>query len=139
MIDEGVVTGIMSSHVVNSQLDDSMLPATLSKKTLTTVLREFSGLPIEIPKAKRIEKLKSRRHTSHIWISKEGLISIEDRLFNMENIRNIIYDKRVADPQIVISLKADESARMELVSGIHNELRKADALKLNYSTKTSLD
>ncbi len=106
---------------------------------VTTVLREFSGLPIEIPKAKRIEKLKSRRHTSHIWISKEGLISIEDRLFNIENVRNIIYDKRVADPQIVISLKADESARMKLVSGIHNELRKADALKLNYSTKTSLD
>ena len=106
---------------------------------VTTVLREFSGLPIEIPKAKRIEKLKSRRHTSHIWISKEGLISIEDRLFNIENVRNIIYDKRVADPQIVISLKADKSARMELVSGIHNELRKADALKLNYSTKTSLD
>ena len=106
---------------------------------VTTVLREFSGLPIEIPKAKRIEKLKSRRHTSHIWLSKEGLISIEDRLFNMENIRNIIYDKRVADPQIVISLKADESARMGLISGIHNELRKADALKLNYSTKTSLD
>ena len=106
---------------------------------VTTVLREFSGLPIEIPKAKRIEKLKSRRHTSHIWISKEGLISIEDRLFNIENVRNIIYDKRVADPQIVISLKADEAVRMELVSGIHNELRKADALKLNYSTKTSLD
>ena len=106
---------------------------------VTTVLREFSGLPIEIPKAKRIEKLKSRRHTSHIWISKEGLISIEDRLFNIENVRNIIYDKRVADPQIVISLKADESVRKELVSGIHNELRKADALKLNYSTKTSLD
>ena len=106
---------------------------------VTTVLREFSGLPIEIPKAKRIEKLKSRRHTSHIWLSKEGLISIEDRLFNIENIRNIIYDKRVADPQIVISLKADESARMGLISGIHNELRKADALKLNYSTKTSLD
>ena len=106
---------------------------------VTTVLREFSGLPIEIPKAKRIEKLKSKRHTSHIWVSKEGLISIEDRLFNIENVRNIIYDKRVADPQIVISLKADESARMKLVSGIHNELRKADALKLNYSTKTSLD
>ena len=106
---------------------------------VTTVLREFSGLPIEIPKAKRIEKLKSRRHTSHIWISKEGLISIEDRLFNIENVRNIIYDKRVADPQIIISLKADEEARMKLVSGIHNELRKADALKLNYSTKTSLD
>ena len=106
---------------------------------VTTVLREYSGLPIEIPKAKRIEKLKSKRHTSHIWISKEGLISIEDRLFNMKNVRNIIYDKRVADPQIVISLKADEQARMGLIAGFHNELRKADALKLNYSTKMSPD
>jgi len=106
---------------------------------VTTVLKEYSGLPVNLPKAKRIEKLKSKRPTSHIWISKEGLISIEDRLFNIENVRNIIYDKRVADPQIVISLKADELAKMELVSGIHNELRKADALKLNYSTKTSLD
>ena len=40
---------------------------------VTTVLREYSGLPISLPKAKRIEKLKSKRHTSHIWVSKEGL------------------------------------------------------------------
>jgi len=42
---------------------------------VTTVLREYSGLPVELPRAKRIEKLKSKRHTSHIWVSKEGLIS----------------------------------------------------------------
>ena len=106
---------------------------------VTTVLREFSGLPIELPKAKRIEKLKSKRHTAHIWVSKDGLISIEDRLFEMENVRNIMYDKRISDPQIVTSMKADEQARMSIISGIHNELRKADALKLNYSTKTAIN
>ena len=106
---------------------------------VTTVLREYSGLPIELPKAKRIEKLKSKRHTAHVWVSKDGLISIEDRLYNLKNVRHIMYDKRVSDPQIVISLKADEQARMGIISGIHNELRKADALKLNYSTKTSVD
>ena len=72
---------------------------------VTTVLREYSGLPVQLPKAKRIEKLKSKRHTSHIWISKEGLISIDDRLFNIEDIANIIYEKRASDPQIVILLK----------------------------------
>ena len=50
-----------------------------------------------------------------------------------------MYDKRATDPQLVVSLKADKEARMGLVSGIHNELRKADALKLNYSTKTAVD
>ena len=106
---------------------------------VTTVLREYSGLPINLPKAKRIEKLKSKRHTTHIWISKEGLISIEDKLFSVNDVRHVMYDKRSSDPQLVVSLKSDEEARMGLVSGIHEELRKADALKLNYSTKTEID
>ena len=103
---------------------------------VTTVLREYSGLPVTLPKAKRIEKLKSKRHTSHIWVSKDGLISIDDRLFAVDDVAKIMYDKRSADPQVVVSLKADEEAKMELVSKIHEKLRDADALKLNYSTKT---
>ena len=103
---------------------------------VTTVLREYSGLPVTLPKAKRIEKLKSKRHTSHIWVSKDGLISIDDRLFAVDDVAKIMYDKRSADPQVVVSLKADEEAKMELVSEIHEKLREADALKLNYSTKT---
>jgi len=106
---------------------------------VTTVLKEYSGLPISLPKAKRIEKLKSKRHTSHIWVSKDGLISIEDKLYASEGIRHVMYEKRVADPQLVISLKADERAKMGLISAIHGELRKADALKLNYSSKTAVD
>ena len=106
---------------------------------VTTVLREYSGLPIALPKAKRIEKLTSKRHTSHIWVSKDGLISIEDKLYASDGIRHVMYEKRVADPQLVISLKADERAKMGLISEIHGELRKADALKLNYSSKTAVD
>jgi len=106
---------------------------------VTTVLREYSGLPISLPKAKRIEKLTSKRHTSHIWVSKDGLISIEDKLYASDGIRHVMYEKRVADPQLVISLKADERAKMGFISAIHGELRKADALKLNYSSKTAVD
>ena len=102
---------------------------------VTTVLREYSGLPISLPKAQRIEKLESKRHTAHIWVSKDGLISIEDKLFNEDDVRHIMYEKRASDPQLTVSLKADLAARMETISNIHNELRKADALKLNYSTK----
>ena len=106
---------------------------------VTTVLREYSGLPVELPKAKRIEKLKSKRHTSHIWISKEGLVSIQDKVHSVENVRHVMYDTRAADPLLTVSLKADKSAKMGLISNIHNELRKADALKLNYSTKTAVE
>ena len=55
---------------------------------VTTVLREYSGLPISLPKAKRIEKLKSKRHTAHVWVSKDGLISIEDKIYNDKILNN---------------------------------------------------
>ena len=106
---------------------------------VSTVLREYSGLPVNLPKAVRIEKLKSKNHTSHIWVSKEGLVSIEDKLFEASDIRHVMYERRAADPQIVVSLKADEQSRMELISSIHNELRKADALALNYATLQAAD
>lgn len=106
---------------------------------VTTVLREYSGLPVELPKAKRIEKLKSKRHTSHIWVSKDGLVSIDDRLFSIDDISKIMYDKRVSDPRVIVSLKADSESKMGLISDIHEKLREADALKLNYSTKTLVD
>ena len=125
----------ISSEIPTSSMPDIIFML-LIFFMVTTVLREYSGLPVQLPRAKRIEKLKSKRHTSHIWISKEGLISIDDRLFNIEDIANIIYEKRASDPQIVISLKADEEAKMEQISGVHEKLRDADALKLNYSTKT---
>ena len=125
----------ISSEIPTSSMPDIIFML-LIFFMLTTVLREYSGLPVNIPKAEKIEKLKGKRHTAHIWISKEGLVSINDRLFAVQDVAKIMYEKRVSDPQLVVSLKADEEAKMELISSIHEELREADALKLNYSTKT---
>ena len=125
----------ISSEIPTSSMPDIIFML-LIFFMVTTVLREYSGLPVNIPKAEKIEKLKGKRHTAHIWISKEGLVSINDRLFAVQDVAKIMYEKRVSDPQIVVSLKADEEAKMELISSIHEELREADALKLNYSTKT---
>ena len=124
---------------VESKISTSSMPDIIFMLLIffmvTPVLREYSGLPVSLPKAERIEKLESKRHTSDIWVSKDGLISIEDKLFNNDDVRHVMYEKRASDPQLTVSLKADQAARMEIISGIHNELRKADALKLNYSTK----
>ena len=121
---------------VESKISTSSMPDIIFMLLIffmvTTVLREFSGLPVSLPRAERIEKLESKRHTSDIWVSKDGLISIEDELYNNEDVRHVMYEKRASNPQLTVSLKADESA---IISDFHNELRKADALKLNYSTK----
>ena len=125
----------LSSEIPTSSMPDIIFML-LIFFMVTTVLREYSGLPVNIPKAEKIEKLKGKRHTAHIWVSKEGLVSINDRLFAIQDVAKIMYEKRVSDPQLIVSLKADEEAKMELISSIHEELREADALKLNYSTKT---
>ena len=125
----------LSSEIPTSSMPDIIFML-LIFFMVTTVLREYSGLPVNIPKAEKIEKLKGKRHTAHIWVSKEGLVSINDRLFAVQDVAKIMYEKRVSDPQLIVSLKADEEAKMELISSIHEELREADALKHNYSTKT---
>ena len=125
----------LSSEIPTSSMPDIIFML-LIFFMVTTVLREYSGLPVNIPKAEKIEKLKGKRHTAHIWVSKEGLVSINDRLFAVQDVAKIMYEKRISDPQLIVSLKADEEAKMELISSIHEELREADALKLNYSTKT---
>ena len=112
----------LSSEIPTSSMPDIIFML-LIFFMVTTVLREYSGLPVNVPKAEKIEKLKGKRHTAHIWVSKEGLVSINDRLFAVQDVAKIMYEKRVSDPQLIVSLKADEEAKMELISSIHEELR----------------
>mgnify|MGYP001330064674 FL=1 len=103
---------------------------------VTTVMREFEGLDIVLPKAETIEKLESKRHTVYVWATKEGLISVNDKIININDLSNVMFMKLSKDPKLTVSLRSDEDSRMELISEIHTQLRKAQALKLNYSSLT---
>tara|TARA_Y100001970_G_C14072048_1_gene769987 strand:+ start:687 stop:1103 length:417 start_codon:yes stop_codon:yes gene_type:complete len=103
---------------------------------VTTVMREFEGLDIVLPKAETIEKLESKRHTVYVWATKEGLISVNDKIININDLSNVMFIKLSKDPKLTVSLRSDEDSRMELISEIHTQLRKAQALKLNYSSLT---
>ena len=101
---------------------------------VTTVMREFEGLDVLLPRAKTIEKLESKRHTSYIWATKDGLISVDDKIVSIVNLAELMYQKISNDPKLTVSLKSDENSLMKTISDIHTELRKAQALKLNYSS-----
>ena len=103
---------------------------------VTTVMREFEGLDIILPRAETIEKLESKRHTVYIWATKEGLISVNDKIININDLSNVMFLKLSRDPKLTVSLRPDEDSRMELISEIHIQLRKAQALKLSYSSLT---
>ena len=103
---------------------------------VTTVMREYEGLDVIMPQAKMIEKLESKRHTSYIWATKDGLVSVDDRIININNLSGLMYSKIVKDPKITVSLKSDEKTTMKLITDIHTQLRTANALKLSYAALT---
>ena len=104
---------------------------------VTTVMREFEGLDVIMPRAKMIEKLESKRHTSYVWATKDGLVSVDDRIININSLSSLMYNKIAKDPKITVSLKSDEKTTMKLITDIHSQLRKANALKLSYSALTN--
>ncbi len=103
---------------------------------VTTVMREFEGLDVILPRAEKIEKLESKRHTVHVWLTRDGLISVNDKIVNISDLGNVLILKLTNDPRITVSLKSDDDSRMELITEIHTQMRKAQALKLNYSSLT---
>ena len=90
---------------------------------VTTVMREYEGLDIIMPRAKMIEKLESKRHTSYVWATKDGLVSVDDRIININNLSGLMYNKIAKDPKITVSLKSDEKTTMKLITDIHTHLR----------------
>jgi len=106
---------------------------------VTTVMREFEGLDVVLPRAKNIEKLESKRHTSYIWSTKDGLVSVDDKLVNMDNLGEMMYVKISRDPKLTVSLKADENSLMKTLTDIHTQLKKAQALKLSYSAMSQIN
>lgn len=106
---------------------------------VTTVMREFDGLKVLLPEAREIEKLESKRNTTYIWASKDGLVNIDDRIIQGQALRTILWKKVSANPKLTISLKSDQDAPMKIITDVHTEMRNAQALKLSYSALTKTD
>lgn len=103
---------------------------------VTTVMREYDGLDVIMPRAEKIEKLESKRNTSYVWATKDGLLSVDDRIIGINNLSGIMYNKISKNPKITVSLKSDQKTKMKLITDIHSQLREANALKLSYSALT---
>ncbi len=101
---------------------------------VTTVLRQYSGLDVELPDASKIQKLPSKRNVSTIWIDNSDRVVIDDvTISKLNDLRVIAYNKLADNPRLVISLKIDKGAQMGTVNDVQTELRKANTLKINYS------
>ena len=102
---------------------------------VATVFKQFSGLKVSLPDAELVKKIPgSKRHVVTIWIDRNKQVVCDDyKVDKVINLRNVLYEKRVKDPQIIIAMKIDKETPMGIVSEVQQEMRKANALRVNYS------
>ncbi len=101
---------------------------------VTTTLREVDVLvDFKLPEAKAIEKIENKRLISYIWVGKDDRIQINDSIVKLDEVEPIMYAKRQELPNVIVSLRIDKGTDMGLVTDIQQELRKASALRINYS------
>ena len=116
---------------------------------VTTVMREVTlKVKTKLPQATEIQKLEKKSLVSYIYIGppvKSALygtnsrIQLNDTFATIDNIQEFVAkereDRDEADKKfITTSLKVDGLTKMGIVSDVKQELRKAGALKINYST-----
>jgi len=101
---------------------------------VSTVFVRYRGLPVELPEAAKIEKLESRRNVTGIWIDRQGQIIVDDQPVPLDQVAKLFNDKMRANPRLIVSVKGDEQAKFGLVSDVLEELRRAEALRVNFAT-----
>lgn len=99
-----------------------------------TTMREVDVLvQFKLPEAKAIEKIENKRLVSYIWVGKDRKIQINDSLVDLGKVEELMYLKRKALPEVIVSLRSDQSVDMGLITDIKQALRKAYCLRINYS------
>ena len=118
---------------------------------VTTVMREVDLLvEVATPSATEITKLENKSLVSYIYIGKpmgslkktlgeEPRIQLNDAFASLEDITQWVeMEKNRRDeaeiPRITWSMKVDQDTKMGVVTDVKQELRKANALKINYSS-----
>lgn len=116
---------------------------------VTTVMRENELLvSVSAPKADQVKKLENKSLVSYIFVGKPQnsksfgtlpRIQLNDAFAEPEEIRDFIAGERekldeTDRPKMTVSIKADRHVEMGVITDVKQELRKASALKINYST-----
>lgn len=121
---------------------------------VTTVMRDVElkvklKIPQDISEAKKIEK---KSLVSYIYVGEprpqfqkifgtEPRIQLNDAFAKLSDIQSFIEKERAARPEsdvpfLTTSIKVDINTKMGIVTDLKQELRKANALKINYSGRS---
>lgn len=113
---------------------------------VTTVFREVElDVRVMLPDASAIEKIEQKRLVSYVYIGPlrleggefgDDAVQIDDELIeDIFAIRNIMHRKLVEEPRMIVSLRVDGETETGILYDVQQELRQAQALRVNYSAR----
>ncbi|GAL73510.1 hypothetical protein JCM19275_2357 [Nonlabens ulvanivorans] len=104
----------------------------------------------QLPAANQVEKLEDKNKLVNIYIGKPGVnyqktfgtsdvVQLGDKISRVDDVYNYVNTKRSAMPenlqdQMMVSLKVDRNAKVGVLTDVKQELRKAQALKITYTS-----
>ncbi|WP_373073500.1 ExbD/TolR family protein [Zeaxanthinibacter enoshimensis] len=119
---------------------------------MTVTTMKDSSIMVEntLPNASETKKLEKKDRVLYIYVGKptrefqktygtEPKIQLNDKFADVSEVGDFILQERAKKPQelqnvLTTALKVDKDANMGLISDIKQELRKVNALKVNYTT-----
>ena len=112
---------------------------------VTTVLRETELLVnVSIPQAEAVEKIDQKRLIQYVYIGSERLesgglgdpaVQVDDAIVrDLPDIRQAMFRRLRDEPRTIISMRVDRDVETGLLYDVQQELREAEALRVNYST-----
>lgn len=122
---------------------------------ISTVMRETT-LKVEqvMPEASEVQKLERKNLVSYIYVGKpkreymaqygtEDALQLNDSFESVDKLKDFVYaEKESRRPEerdaLTFSIKGDVNSKMGIFNDIKQELRKANALKINYSARQGM-
>ena len=138
------------SAVSTASLPDIVFMLLFFFMTVTTMKDSSLLVENQLPNANQIKKLEKKDRVIYIYVGKptreyvsvfgeEPKIQLNDKFANVDEVGSYILAERAKKPQelqnvLTTALKVDRGANMGLIMDIKQELRKVNALKVNYTT-----
>ncbi len=118
--------------------------------TVTTMKDSTLMVENSLPNASEVKKLEKKDRVLYIYVGKptreyqkvfgtESKIQLNDKFASVSEVGDFILQERAKKAQelqnvLTTALKVDKNANMGMIADIKQELRKVNALKVNYTT-----
>ncbi len=143
-------SGSGTPEVSTASLPDIVFMLLFFFMTVTVMKDDVIHVANELPLATEIKKLEKKDRVITIYIGKpnkkwkdmvgsEPKIQVGDKFIEAHEVGAYVLSQIEEKPEhirpfVTVSLKVDKKAGMGLISDVKEELRKVNALKINYTT-----